>query len=150
MASVIRSVAVFEELPTFVWSDNVGVLAPRQQADEIVELVRSAFLHHDAGPFQLGKITRHRIDREFKFLGTNYRRLKGHQPEAFIARAIAENWVLSIGSRLLLASQDEIERILPHIASKRAAWGWWTGWPDIELQVQSFVEAARRGVRLQW
>lgn len=146
MASVIRSAAVLRELPMFVWSDNVGVLAPRQEAGEIIDLVRAAFAGHGAGPFEI-TVTSHRVTEEFKFLGVNYRITAQGRPIAYIAHRIVANWELSIGDRLMVASIQEVEDVERHVMGKRAAWGWWNGWSAVEARVLKAAQCAREGCR---
>ena len=142
MAQVLRDTAVFDELPVYVWSDNVGVLAPRHREREIVGLVREAFERHGAGPFKLTYSAKPTVE-EFKFLGTNYRVDECGVPHAYIAEQILSNWVSSIGSRLLIAGSNEIADIERHVAGKRAAWSWWGGWPAIEDEVASLIASAK-------
>jgi RNA-directed DNA polymerase len=142
MAQVLRDTAVFDELPVYVWSDNVGVLAPRHREREIVGLVREAFERHGAGPFKLTYSAKPTVE-EFKFLGINYRVDECGVPRAYIAEQIWSNWVSSIGSRLLIAGPNEIADIERHVAGKRATWSWWGGWPAIEDEVASLIASAK-------
>lgn len=144
MASVIRSAVVFAELPTFIWSDNIGVLVSRRRAGEVVELVQAAFARHGAGPFNL-TITRHPVIEEFKFLGVNYR-LSGGEAKAYVAQPIVNAWEIAVGSRLLHASPIEIAEIEQHIQNKKAVWKWWFGWPLVEVRLRRMVQAAHDAV----
>lgn len=136
MVDVLRSAAVFGEVSVFVWSDNVGVLAPGHRAGEIAELVRAAFAAHGAGPFNLRDPISKPVTEEFEFLGVNYRLAARSIPCAFIARAKVNAWELSIGSRIMTGSLKELDDVFEHIRRKRAVWGWWAGWSAVEQRVQ--------------
>lgn len=143
MGDVLRSAAVFAEYPVVAWSDNVGVLVPRSEEARVAGLVRDAFAAHGAGPFKLGMLSSERVTEEFRFLGVYYRLSDGVAPVAFIPRPVVDAWELSVGSRLLHASLDEVDQIVSHIAGKKAAWGWWRGWTEVEGRLMHAVSSAR-------
>lgn len=147
MADVLRSAAVFEEVPVFVWSDNIGVLAPRHRAGEIADLVSKAFEAHGAGPFNLRDPIIRQVTQEFEFLGVNYRLANGTFPCAYVARRKVNAWELSIGSRAMTASVAELDLIAEHIDRKRAQWAWWAGWPKVELRMLTLLANARASIR---
>ena len=122
MASVIRSVAVFEELPAFIWSDNVGVLAPRIRVREVVELARNAFADHGAGPFNL-TVSTWPVSKPFKFLGVWYIRHED-KADALVPWEVLNAWQASIASRLQLCWDDEIDAIERAVDKKLARWRW--------------------------
>ena len=122
MAAVIRSAVVFEELPTFIWSDNVGVLAPRHRVREVVELARTAFADHGAGPFKL-TVTTWPVSKPFKFLGVWYIR-REDKPDALVPWEVLNAWQASIASRLQLCWGHEIDAIEHAVDKKLARWRW--------------------------
>lgn len=143
MADILRSAAVFEEWPVFVWSDNVGMLVPRHRAGEIANLVRDAFAAHGAGPFNLRDAICRDVTQEFEFLGVNYRLADGVIPRAFIAREKVEAWRILMGHRIMLASTNELDEIAAHIRQKGQSWSWWSGWDRVDRSLRSMIDAAR-------
>lgn len=122
MAEVLRSAAVFSDLPSFVWSDNLGAIVPKVRAREVERLVREAFGAHEAGPFTL-TVTSRPVTAEFKFLGAWYRKLPG-KSVAFIPDEIVSTWEASIIDRLLTCSEVDLPKIENHVRGKLAQWAW--------------------------
>ncbi|WP_295318870.1 hypothetical protein [uncultured Sphingopyxis sp.] len=143
MADILRSAAVFEECPVFVWSDNVGMLVPRHRAEEIADLVRGAFAAHGAGPFNLRDTICRDVTDEFEFLGVNYRLVDGVAPRAYIARAKVDNWCIKIGTNIMHASLCELDEVATHIREKGNAWGWWSGWDQVQQNLHWMIASAR-------
>lgn len=141
MASVLRSAAALDTLPLFAWSDNVGVLVPRERAGVIESIVREAFSAHGAGPFQLTISTRS-VGSTFKFLGTWYRR-GPRGPEAFIPSEVMSAWEASIGSRLQLCWNDEVDEIERHVTGKAAQWRWFGPFKETEEALRQLIETRR-------
>lgn len=122
MADILRSAAVFLELPLFVWSDNLGIIVPRVKAMEVEQLVREAFGVHEAGPFEL-TVSQRSVRSEFKFLGTWYQK-EPNGARAFIPDAVVRGWEMSVEADLLHSSFDELDRIEKRVISKLAQWAW--------------------------
>jgi hypothetical protein len=144
MASVLRSAAALDGLPVFAWSDNVGVIVPRERASAIESLVREAFRTHGAGPFQL-TMTANPVRSTFKFLGTSYRTTE-RGPIAFIPWEVMSAWERTIGEELLVCWTDEIGKIERRIAAKAAAWAWFDGFEETHKAVLALL-ASRREFR---
>ena len=122
MAAVLKSAAVFSELPSFAWSDNLGIIVPRDRVDDVERLVCEAFWSHGAGPFEL-TVTRRAVTAEFKFLGIWYR--KGTDgAEAFIPEEVICAWEASTFDRLVDCSLRELGDIERHVHGKIAQWAW--------------------------
>ncbi|MCJ1961606.1 reverse transcriptase domain-containing protein [Novosphingobium mangrovi (ex Hu et al. 2023)] len=143
IGAVIRSVAVFEDLPIFTWSDNVGVLAPRLREREIVDLARAAFRAHGAGPFELGMARSEVLDQGFNYLGTWYCKPADGDARATIPRQVVAAWDISVGTSIMHAGPHELDQIERHIVAKKAAWGWWDGWPRLERRLTNLMCSAR-------
>jgi hypothetical protein len=147
MAAVARGVAVFGELPVFIWSDNVGVIVPRHRAREVETLVRSAFAEHGAGPFQL-TVSATPVVREFKFLGSWYRKT-AVGAEAYVPAPVANAWSLKVGDWITVASMTELAAIERHVRDKLAQWRWWTGADHLEADMLRLIDSARSGLRVR-
>lgn len=141
MASVLRSVAALDGLPLFAWSDNVGVIVPRERAGAIESHVREAFASHGAGPFQLS-MSAHPVTSPFKFLGTWYQKT-GEDARASIPKQVIDAWVSSIGSRLVTCWDDEIDDIERHVDGKAAQWGWFEPFRRTERAVRHLIGTRR-------
>ena len=46
MAAVLGSAAIFSELPSFAWSDNLGMIVPRARVSDVERLVRAPRIKH--------------------------------------------------------------------------------------------------------
>lgn len=124
MADVLKSAAVFSELPCFVWSDNVGMIVPRSRVGEIERLVRGAFVSHEAGPFQLTMSTKP-VTSEFKFLGVWYRKER-QGARAYIPQQVRESWIASIEGRVAdCLDIGKFPKIEAQIRGKAASWAWY-------------------------
>lgn len=126
IASILRAAAVSKKYPLFVWSDNIGVIVPREDVAALKEDFRAAFAQHEAGPFEL-TVSVHPIDREFKFLGYWFRRTK-EGVDVFCPTTIADAWLGSVYERLSVADAfEEIRHIESHVQGKLGQWKWWPG-----------------------
>lgn len=144
MAEVLRGVAALSGLPIFVWSDNLGVIVPRDRAGNIEKLVRDAFAQHSAGPFQIVMVDRRPVAREFKFLGSWYQK-SPEGPKVYVPEPVAASWQLSIGARLMVSKPDEIDQIEEYVRQKLGAWRWWSGVGQLERSVRKMIASAREG-----
>lgn len=143
MADILRGSAALKDLPHFVWSDNIGVLVPHLSLREFINLVKAEFSAHPAGPFELTD-TVHVVTREFKFLGTHYRYSANDGARVYVPAAIAQAWTNAVLGDILTASKCELNRTEVAIIRKRAEWGWWGGWANLEQELLGVVSAARR------
>ncbi|MFL0415871.1 reverse transcriptase domain-containing protein [Sphingomonas sp. 179-A 2A2 NHS] len=144
MAEVLRSDAVFGRVRLFAWSDNLGVLAPRDEALAVEELVRGAFARHEAGPFHL-EVKHSPITSEFKFLGVWYRKV-GSDAVAFVPDAVATGWANDVCADVLIADAGALSKMERRIRSKLAAWSWWDGAGPLGTELRAVVKAAREAL----
>lgn len=142
IADILRTVAVPENYQLFVWSDNIGVVVPQREAAALVELLRSAFADHEAGPFDL-KVSMHPVTQGFKFLGTWFSREEG-RGVASILHEVADAWAGKIHMRLDNAqSLEEIDEIKHRAVGTLSQWKWWSGVTEYEESVMQSINDHR-------
>ncbi|AJA08855.1 hypothetical protein SKP52_09735 [Sphingopyxis fribergensis] len=141
MAAVLQDAAVFEALPLFVWSDNVGIIIPRVREREIGDLVRAAFADHGAGPFQLTSSS-YPVMAPFKFLGVWYRKTPVGA-DAFVPWEVVSRWELSVGARLMTCWDDEIDAIERAVAEKMSKWSWCPSARETVSRLKAMIASRR-------
>lgn len=145
MADILRSDAVFGRLRLFTWSDNLGVLVPREEALAVEELVRAAFARHGAGPFHLTTKGPKPVTSEFDFLGVWYRVIAG-EPRAYIPDAIAQAWEATLCEDLPTAGTADLIAVAKRLRGKEASWSWWTGMSALASGIDARLWAAQQGL----
>jgi RNA-directed DNA polymerase len=145
MSDILRSDAVFGRFRLFTWSDNLGVLVPREEALAVEELVRAAFARHGAGPFHLTTKGPKPITSEFDFLGVWYRVVAG-EPRAYIPDAIAQAWEAKLCEDILTAGTGDLLAIDKRLRGKEASWSWWSGMPPLVAGINARLWAAQEGL----
>ena len=135
-------------MPTFIWSDNVGVVVPRHRAGEIEGLVLEAFAQHGAGPFHVNRIHAGPVTAEFKFNGVWYRRTASGAM-TYVPAPIANSWALKTGNRISHAGLAELAVIERYVRDKLAQWRWWHGATELEAEMIAMIASARAALVVQ-
>lgn len=144
MADILKGLAcVPDGVFLFTYCDNIGVLAPKEQAPACVELIRRTFGSSEAGSFDLTESKPVPATGGFRFLGLEFLVKDGTARAEAPVETVDQASILLLSEISRAVAPQDFRTLKMIVCGKAADWRLWGGAADWRDQMLNAINEAQ-------